>query len=82
MGDLVIPKFNEFCLLVEAKGKSQKEYKDYISKNKPLQWAALQHPEGDDVYDYVWGQMKRDFWMKPYKSWKKEQKNRLNSVKV
>jgi len=52
-----------------------KNLENYRKGKEPLQNAVLQHPTGNDVYDYLKKNVNRDFWVKPLSSWQKAQKN-------
>jgi hypothetical protein len=53
---------------------THKNLANYRKGKEPLKNAVLQHPEGNDVYDYLKKNVKRDFWMKPFADWQKSQK--------
>lgn len=54
--------------------KTHKNYKNYRAGKEPLANAVLQHPEGNDIYDYIKGEVARDFWVIPFGRWEKKQK--------
>lgn len=54
---------------------THKNLKNYRAGKEPLKNAVLQHPTGNDVYDYLKKNVKRDFWMTPFSQWQKTQKN-------
>jgi len=59
--------------------ESRKNYKRYIKGKEPLKNAAVQHPAEDpktSVYDYLKGQVKRNFWVMPYDKFKKKINNK------
>jgi hypothetical protein len=52
-----------------------KNLENYRKGKEPLKNAVLQHPTGNDVYDYLQKNVNRDFWVKPMEKWQKTQKN-------
>lgn len=52
-----------------------KNLENYRKGKEPLKNAVLQHPTGNDVYDYLQKNVNRDFWVKPMEKWQKAQKN-------
>lgn len=54
---------------------THKNLDDYRKGKAPLQNAVLQHPTGNDVYDFLKKNVKRDFWVTPFSKWQKLQKN-------
>lgn len=48
--------------------------KNYRKGKEPLQNAVLQHPTGNDVYDFLKKNVNRDFWVVPFSKWQKTQK--------
>ena len=51
-----------------------KNLENYRKGKEPLKNAVLQHPEGNDVYDYLKKNVNRDFWVTPYSKWQTAQK--------
>ena len=56
--------------------KTHKNVDNWRKGKEPLKNAVMQHPEGNDVYDYLKGEIKRNFWVTPFDSWQKRQKLR------
>ena len=54
---------------------THKNLDDYRKGKAPLANAVLQHPEGSPIYDYLKRNVTREFWVKPFSSWQKLQKN-------
>jgi hypothetical protein len=54
--------------------KSFKNLDNYRKGKEPLRNAVLQHPAGNDVYDYLKKNVNRDFWVTPFSKWQKSQK--------
>ena len=52
---------------------SFKNLDNYRKGKEPLRNAVLQHPAGNDVYDYLQKNVNRNFWVKPMKDWQKYQ---------
>jgi hypothetical protein len=46
--------------------KSFKNLDNYRKGKEPLRNAVLQHPAGNDVYDYLKKNVNRDFWVTPF----------------
>ena len=53
---------------------SHKNYIDYRQGKDRLENAVMQHPDGNDVYDYLKKNVERNFWVTPFKEWEKKQK--------
>ena len=51
-----------------------KNLENYRKGKEPLKNAVLQHPEGNDVYDYLKKNVNRDFWVTPLSKWQSAQK--------
>lgn len=51
-----------------------KNLDNYRKGKEPLKNAVLQHPEGNDVYDYLKKNVNRDFWVTPLSKWQSAQK--------
>jgi hypothetical protein len=58
--------------------KTFKNLDNYSKGKEPLQNAVLQHPTGNDVYDYLKKSVNRDFWVTPFSKWQKSQKTHKN----
>lgn len=60
--------------------KTAKNINNYQKGKEPLRNAVMQHPTGNDVYDFLQKKVNRDFWVTPFKKWQKIQKynNRAN----
>jgi len=56
--------------------KTHKNVENWRKGKEPLKNAVMQHPEGNDVYDYLQKNIERNFWVTPFKSWEKRQKLR------
>ena len=56
--------------------KTHKNVENWRKGKEPLRNAVMQHPEGNDVYDYLQKNIERNFWVTPFKSWEKRQKLR------
>ena len=54
--------------------KSFKNLENYKKGKEPLKNAVLQHPTGNDVYDFLKKNIDRDFWVTPFSQWQKKQK--------
>ena len=54
--------------------KTFKNLDNYRKGKEPLRNAVLQHPTGNDVYDYLKKNVNRDFWVTPFSKWQKSQK--------
>jgi hypothetical protein len=55
--------------------ESRKNYKNYIHGKERLKNAVIQHPAEDEktsVYDFMQGQVKRNFWVIPYEKFVKK----------
>lgn len=57
---------------------THKNLEKYRKGKAPLENAVLQHPTGNDIYNYLKKNVNRDFWVKPFNSWQKLQKNLRN----
>lgn len=55
---------------------THKNAQNWRSGKEPLKNAVMQHPEGNDVYDYLKKNIERNFWVIPFKDWEKKQKLR------
>ncbi len=53
---------------------SHKNAKNYRQGKEPLQNAVLQHPKGNNEYDYLKSKVERNFWVIPFNAWAKKQK--------
>ena len=56
--------------------KTHKNVDNWRKGKEPLKNAVMQHPEGSGVYDYLKGEVERNFWVTPFDSWQKRQKLR------
>ena len=56
--------------------KTHKNVDNWRKGKEPLKNAVMQHPEGNDVYDYLKGNVERNFWVTSFDSWQKRQKLR------
>jgi hypothetical protein len=56
--------------------KTHKNVDNWRKGKEPLKNAVMQHPEGNDVYDYLKGNIERNFWVTSFDSWQKRQKLR------
>ena len=56
--------------------KTQKNVDNWRKGKEPLRNAVMQHPEGNDVYDYLKKNVERNFWVIPFSTWEKNQKLR------
>lgn len=56
--------------------KTHKNVDNWRKGKEPLKNAVMQHPEGNEVYDYLKGQVERNFWVTSFDSWQKRQKLR------
>jgi hypothetical protein len=56
--------------------KTHKNVDNWRKGKEPLKNAIMQHPEGNDVYDYLQKKVERNFWVTPFSSWEKRQKLR------
>lgn len=63
-----IPSFEEH--LTES-NKTWSNYHDYRSGKAPLQSAVLTHGAGDDVYDFIMRNIKRNMWQNARDTFKK-----------
>jgi hypothetical protein len=54
--------------------KTAKNIDNYRKGKEPLKNAVMQHPAGNDVYDYLQKNIDRDFWVTPFSKWQKTQK--------
>jgi hypothetical protein len=54
--------------------KTAKNIDNYRKGNEPLKNAVMQHPTGNDVYDYLQKNIDRDFWVTPFSKWQTAQK--------
>lgn len=57
---------------------SHKNIENYRKGKEPLKNAVMQHPAGNDVYDFLKKNINRSFWVKPFAQWQKAQKYRKN----
>lgn len=57
---------------------SHKNVEKYRNGKEPLKNAVLQHPTGNDVYDFLKKNVDRGFWVTPFNKWQKVQKYRKN----
>lgn len=57
---------------------THKNAEKYRKGQEPLKNAVLQHPTGNDVYDFLKKNVDRDFWVTPFSRWQKAQKYRKN----
>lgn len=55
---------------------SNKNVANYRKGKEPLKNAVMQHPDGNEIHDYVKGKIERNFWVIPFKDWTKKQKLR------
>lgn len=55
---------------------SFKNLDNYRKGKEPLKNAVLQHPTGNDVYDFLKKNVNRDLWVTPFSKWQKAQKFR------
>lgn len=55
---------------------THKNVQNWMRGKEPLKNAVMQHPAGNDVYDYLKKNIERNFWVTPFKSWEKKQKLR------
>jgi hypothetical protein len=55
--------------------KTHQNVANYRAGKEPLRNAVMQHPEGNDVYDYLQSKVNRNFWVIPIKDWDKIQKS-------
>ena len=55
---------------------SNKNIENYRKGKEPLRNAVMQHPAGNDVYDFLQKNVERNFWITPFKEWQKKQKFR------
>jgi hypothetical protein len=56
--------------------KTHKNVNDWRKGKEPLKNAVMQHPAGNDVYDYLKKNIERNFWVIPFSTWEKNQKLR------
>lgn len=56
--------------------KTHKNVDNWRKGKEPLRNAVMQHPAGNDVYDYLKQKVERNFWVIPFKNWEKKQKLR------
>jgi len=54
--------------------KTHKNFDNWKKGKEPLRNAMLQHPEGNEVYDYIKKNVERNFWVTSFDSWQKRQK--------
>jgi hypothetical protein len=54
--------------------KTHKNVDNWRKGKEPLKNAVMQHPEGNDVYDYLKKNVERNFWITPFSDWEKRQK--------
>jgi hypothetical protein len=54
--------------------KTHKNFDNWKKGKEPLLNAMLQHPEGNEVYDYIKKNVERNFWVTSFDSWQKRQK--------
>jgi hypothetical protein len=54
--------------------KTAKNIDNYRKGKEPLKNAVMQHPTGNDVYDYLQKNIDRDFWVTPFSKWQTAQK--------
>lgn len=57
---------------------SHKNVKNWAQGKEPLKNAVLQHKDGNPVYDFMKGEVQRNFWVVPFNAWAKKQKLRKN----
>ena len=56
--------------------KTHKNVDNWRKGKEPLKNAVMQHPAGNDVYDYLKKNIERNFWVIPFSDWEKNQKLR------
>ncbi len=56
--------------------KTHKNVDNWRKGKEPLKNAVMQHPAGNDVYDYLKKNIERNFWVIPFNTWEKNQKLR------
>jgi hypothetical protein len=56
--------------------KTHKNVDNWRKGKEPLRNAVMQHPAGNDVFDYLKKNVERNFWVIPFSSWEKKQKLR------
>lgn len=56
--------------------KTHKNVDNWRKGKEPLKNAVMQHPAGNDVYDYLKKNIERNFWVTPFSTWEKNQKLR------
>ena len=56
--------------------KTHKNVDNWRKGKEPLKNAVMQHPAGNDVYDYLKKNIERNFWVIPFSTWEKNQKLR------
>ena len=54
--------------------KTAKNIDNYRKGKESLKNAVMQHPTGNDVYDFLQKNIDRDFWVTPFSKWEKTQK--------
>ena len=64
---------SEFINICEGK-RAIDNYRNYIGGSEPLKHAAIQHPAGDDIFDFISKSANHDFWMKNRDEWDAAQK--------
>jgi hypothetical protein len=57
-----VPTFKVFEKEVSDKG-DRNNYSNYLKGKEPLKNAVLLHPDGDEVFNYVWNNINRTFWL-------------------
>lgn len=57
---------------------THKNVENYRKGKEPLKNAVMQHPTGNDVYDFLKKNVDRSFWVTPFTQWQKAQKYRKN----
>lgn len=68
-------KYN-FFIINNCMEKTFKNLENYRNGKEPLRNAVLQHPTGNDIYDYIQKKVERNFWVIPFAKWQKIQKYR------
>ena len=56
--------------------KTHKNVDNWRKGKEPLRNAVMQHPAGNDVFDYLKKNVERNFWITPFSDWEKRQKLR------
>jgi hypothetical protein len=54
--------------------KTAKNIDNYRKGKEPLKNAVMQHPTGNDVYNFLQKNIERDFWVTPFSKWQNSQK--------